>query len=244
MLRVSTFSSDPSLIAFGARYCDHSWNIKSDIDFQKFCLQVLFECSLNKRIEELLAYSSLLNLAYVITLVLRNGLVMVVDVVGWLKSRLTMYLSSGVLLKYRDHKLHEPHIFWSGYSKAMHNYKTSHSGRLVDVIEDIDEWFEVFDGDMARRRWLFEYLMQKIEFDDEEASAKPFGVALVEHAKVCKDANIVQLGVKLAIKKKIPFFIEVLKHLANKFKVELEDRRGTNEWYIKQVITISCLLYS
>ncbi|GJY02174.1 hypothetical protein Tco_0360326 [Tanacetum coccineum] len=105
---------------------------------------------------------------------------------------------------------------------------------LVDVIEDIDEWFEVFDGDMARRRWLVEYLMQKIEFDDEEASAKLFGVALVEHAKVCKDANMVQLGVKLAIKKKIPFFIDVLKHLANKFKVELEDRRGTNEWCIKQ----------
>ncbi|GKB32177.1 bifunctional fucokinase/fucose pyrophosphorylase isoform X2, partial [Tanacetum coccineum] len=87
-------------------------------------LQVQFECeqrwtctftgSLNKRIEELLAYSSSLNLAYVITLVLRNGLVMVVDVVGWSKSRLTMYLSSGVLLKYRDHKLHQPHIFWSG----------------------------------------------------------------------------------------------------------------------------------
>ncbi|GJY02175.1 hypothetical protein Tco_0360327 [Tanacetum coccineum] len=71
---------------------------------------------------------------------------------------------------------------------------------LVDVIEDIDEWFEVFDGDMARRRWLVEYLMQKIEFDDEEASAKLFGVALVEHAKV-----------------------------------ELEDRRGTNEWCIKQL---------
>ncbi|GJY45882.1 CRAL-TRIO domain-containing protein [Tanacetum coccineum] len=90
---------------------------------------------------------------------------------------------------------------------------------LVDVIENIDEWFEVFDGDMARRRWLVEYLMQKIEFDDEEASAKLFGVALVEHAKVCKDANMVQLGVKLAIKKIIPLFIDVLKHLANKFKI-------------------------
>ncbi|XP_071734398.1 anaphase-promoting complex subunit 1 [Rutidosis leptorrhynchoides] len=41
---VSTFSSDPSLIAFGALCCDHSWNIKSDTDFQEFCLQVLFEC--------------------------------------------------------------------------------------------------------------------------------------------------------------------------------------------------------
>ncbi|KAK4776978.1 hypothetical protein SAY86_005666 [Trapa natans] len=41
---VSTFSSDPSLIAFAQLCCDPSWNSRSDIDFQEFCLQVLFEC--------------------------------------------------------------------------------------------------------------------------------------------------------------------------------------------------------
>lgn len=41
---VSTFSSDPSLIAFAQLCCDSSSNSRSDVDFQEFCLQVLFEC--------------------------------------------------------------------------------------------------------------------------------------------------------------------------------------------------------
>ncbi|KAL2248926.1 UNVERIFIED_CONTAM: Anaphase-promoting complex subunit 1 [Sesamum indicum] len=36
---VSTFSSDPSLIAFAQLFCDSSWSSR-----QEFCLQVLFEC--------------------------------------------------------------------------------------------------------------------------------------------------------------------------------------------------------
>lgn len=56
---VSTFSSDPSLIAFGALCCDHSWNIKSDTDFQEFCLQVLFECVSKDRPALLQVYLSL-----------------------------------------------------------------------------------------------------------------------------------------------------------------------------------------
>ncbi|KAK9061061.1 hypothetical protein SSX86_018241 [Deinandra increscens subsp. villosa] len=56
---VSTFSSDPSLIAFGALCCDPSWNIKSDTDFQEFCLQVLFECVSKDRPALLQVYLSL-----------------------------------------------------------------------------------------------------------------------------------------------------------------------------------------
>nr|XP_043632201.1 anaphase-promoting complex subunit 1 [Erigeron canadensis] len=56
---VSTFSSDPSLIAFGDLCCDHSWNIKSDTDFQEFCLQVLFECVSKDRPALLQVYLSL-----------------------------------------------------------------------------------------------------------------------------------------------------------------------------------------
>ncbi|XP_047316183.1 anaphase-promoting complex subunit 1 [Impatiens glandulifera] len=41
---VSAFSSDPSLNAFAQLCSDPAWNNRSDIDFQEFCLQVLFEC--------------------------------------------------------------------------------------------------------------------------------------------------------------------------------------------------------
>lgn len=41
---VSTFSADPSLIAFAQLCCGAFWNSRADIDFQEFCLQVLLEC--------------------------------------------------------------------------------------------------------------------------------------------------------------------------------------------------------
>uniref|UniRef100_A0A2N9GLI6 Uncharacterized protein n=1 Tax=Fagus sylvatica TaxID=28930 RepID=A0A2N9GLI6_FAGSY len=56
---VSTFSSDPSLIAFAQLCCDPSWNSRSDIDFQEFCLQVLFECVSKDRPALLQVYLSL-----------------------------------------------------------------------------------------------------------------------------------------------------------------------------------------
>lgn len=56
---VSTFSSDPSLIAFAQLCCDHSWNSRSDVDFQEFCLQVLFECVSKDRPALLQVYLSL-----------------------------------------------------------------------------------------------------------------------------------------------------------------------------------------
>ncbi|XP_057979662.1 anaphase-promoting complex subunit 1 isoform X2 [Malania oleifera] len=56
---VSTFSSDPSLIAFAQLCCDHSWDSRSDIDFQEFCLQVLFECVRKDRPALLQVYLSL-----------------------------------------------------------------------------------------------------------------------------------------------------------------------------------------
>ncbi|KAG6735069.1 hypothetical protein I3842_01G302100 [Carya illinoinensis] len=56
---VSTFSSDPSLIAFAQLCCDRSWNDRSDVDFQEFCLQVLFECVSKDRPALLQVYLSL-----------------------------------------------------------------------------------------------------------------------------------------------------------------------------------------
>ncbi|XAR71918.1 hypothetical protein NMG60_11018372 [Bertholletia excelsa] len=56
---VSTFSSDPSLIAFAQLCCDPSWNSRSDPDFQEFCLQVLFECVSKDRPALLQVYLSL-----------------------------------------------------------------------------------------------------------------------------------------------------------------------------------------
>ncbi|XP_010423455.1 PREDICTED: anaphase-promoting complex subunit 1 isoform X1 [Camelina sativa] len=56
---VSTFSSDPSLIAFAQLCCDKSWNNKSDSDFKEFCLQVLFDCISKDRPALLQVYLSL-----------------------------------------------------------------------------------------------------------------------------------------------------------------------------------------
>ncbi|XP_042491370.1 anaphase-promoting complex subunit 1 isoform X2 [Macadamia integrifolia] len=56
---VSTFSTDPSLIAFAQLCCDPSWNSRSDVDFQEFCLQVLFECVTKDRPALLQVYVSL-----------------------------------------------------------------------------------------------------------------------------------------------------------------------------------------
>ncbi|KAJ8769461.1 hypothetical protein K2173_002951 [Erythroxylum novogranatense] len=56
---VSTFSSDPSLIAFAQVSCDSSWSGKFDNDFQEFCLQVLFECISKDRPALLQVYLSL-----------------------------------------------------------------------------------------------------------------------------------------------------------------------------------------
>ncbi|KAF2296279.1 hypothetical protein GH714_037223 [Hevea brasiliensis] len=56
---VSTFSSDPSLIAFAQLCCDPSWNSRSDADFREFCLQVLYECISKDRPALLQVYLSL-----------------------------------------------------------------------------------------------------------------------------------------------------------------------------------------
>uniref|UniRef100_A0A7N0U9Q1 Anaphase-promoting complex subunit 1 n=1 Tax=Kalanchoe fedtschenkoi TaxID=63787 RepID=A0A7N0U9Q1_KALFE len=56
---ISTFSSDPSLIAFAQLCCNSSWNIRSDKYFQEFCLQVLFECVTKDRTALLQVYLSL-----------------------------------------------------------------------------------------------------------------------------------------------------------------------------------------
>ncbi|KAL6581232.1 hypothetical protein OROMI_007155 [Orobanche minor] len=56
---VSTFSSDPSLIAFAQLFCDSFPGSRSELDFQEFCLQVLFECVSKDRPAMLQVYLSL-----------------------------------------------------------------------------------------------------------------------------------------------------------------------------------------
>ncbi|KAL6526857.1 hypothetical protein OROGR_015947 [Orobanche gracilis] len=56
---VSTFSSDPSLIAFAQLFCDSFRGSRSELDFQEFCLQVLFECVSKDRPAMLQVYLSL-----------------------------------------------------------------------------------------------------------------------------------------------------------------------------------------
>ncbi|KAK9683438.1 hypothetical protein RND81_10G141500 [Saponaria officinalis] len=56
---VSTFSSDPSLIAFAQLCSDFSWNSRLDIEFQEFCLQVPVECVSKDRPALLQVYMSL-----------------------------------------------------------------------------------------------------------------------------------------------------------------------------------------
>ncbi|XP_077233026.1 E3 ubiquitin ligase isoform X2 [Tasmannia lanceolata] len=56
---ISTFSADPSLIAFAQLCCDSSWCNRSDVDFKEFCLQVLFECVSKDRPALLQVYLSL-----------------------------------------------------------------------------------------------------------------------------------------------------------------------------------------
>ncbi|KAL6503768.1 hypothetical protein OROGR_025691 [Orobanche gracilis] len=56
---VSTFSSDPSLLAFAQLFCDSYPGSRSELDFQEFCLQVLFECVSKDRPAMLQVYLSL-----------------------------------------------------------------------------------------------------------------------------------------------------------------------------------------
>ncbi|XP_051140465.1 anaphase-promoting complex subunit 1 isoform X2 [Andrographis paniculata] len=56
---VSTFSSDPSLIAFAQLFCNSTWSSRSELDFKEFCLQVLFECVSKDRPAMLQVYLSL-----------------------------------------------------------------------------------------------------------------------------------------------------------------------------------------
>ncbi|XP_057804626.1 anaphase-promoting complex subunit 1 isoform X2 [Salvia miltiorrhiza] len=64
---VSTFSSDPSLIAFAQLFCGSSWSSRFELDFQEFCQQVLFECVSKDRPALLQVYLSLYaTMAYIV----------------------------------------------------------------------------------------------------------------------------------------------------------------------------------
>ncbi|XP_031485584.1 anaphase-promoting complex subunit 1 isoform X2 [Nymphaea colorata] len=56
---VSTFSANPSLIAFSRFCCDNLWTSSSDADFRDFCAQMLFDCMSKDRPGLLQVYLSL-----------------------------------------------------------------------------------------------------------------------------------------------------------------------------------------
>ncbi|ERN05300.1 anaphase-promoting complex subunit 1 isoform X1 [Amborella trichopoda] len=64
---VSTFSADPSLIAFAQLCCGYSWNNRSDADFREFCIQVLFECVSKDRPALLQTYLGLYTIIGIIS---------------------------------------------------------------------------------------------------------------------------------------------------------------------------------
>ncbi|KAJ3676348.1 hypothetical protein LUZ60_003760 [Juncus effusus] len=76
---VSTFSADPSLIAFAKLCCDSSPDQSSDANFQEFCSQVLYECVSKDRPALLQVYLCLYTMIEAIGSQVRNGFPFIQD---------------------------------------------------------------------------------------------------------------------------------------------------------------------
>ncbi|GAB2272646.1 hypothetical protein Dimus_007470 [Dionaea muscipula] len=87
---VSTFSSDPSLIAFAQLCSDPSWNNRSDVDFQEFCLQVLFDCVSKDRAALLQVYLSLYTTIRSMADQVKSEIIIVNDSLSILNLKLAM----------------------------------------------------------------------------------------------------------------------------------------------------------
>lgn len=94
---VSTFSSDPSLIAFAQLCCDPSWNCKSDVEFQEFCLQVLFECISKDRPALLQVYLSLYTTIGSMTDQVTNGTFIIGDSLALSSLKLALTYNEALL---------------------------------------------------------------------------------------------------------------------------------------------------
>ncbi|KAJ8438725.1 hypothetical protein Cgig2_013771 [Carnegiea gigantea] len=94
---VSTFSSDPSLIAFAQLCCDSSSNSRSDVDFQEFCLQVLFECVSKDRPALLQVYMCLYAIIRSMTDQVQNEIVLSSDSLSISDLKLLMAYNEALL---------------------------------------------------------------------------------------------------------------------------------------------------
>ncbi|KAJ6768158.1 hypothetical protein OIU74_021929 [Salix koriyanagi] len=94
---VSAFSSDPSLIAFAQLCCDPSWNCKSDVEFQEFCLQVLFECISKDRPALLQVYLSLYTTIGSMTNQITNGTFIIGDSLALSSLKLALSYNEALL---------------------------------------------------------------------------------------------------------------------------------------------------
>lgn len=94
---VSAFSSDPSLIAFAQLCCDPSWNCKSDVEFQEFCLQVLFECISKDRPALLQVYLSLYTTIGSMTDQVTNGTFIIGDSLALSSLKLALTYNEALL---------------------------------------------------------------------------------------------------------------------------------------------------
>ncbi|GJR84537.1 anaphase-promoting complex subunit 1 isoform X1 [Tanacetum coccineum] len=147
---VSTFSSDPSLIAFGDLCCDHSWNIKSDTDFQEFCLQVLFECVSKDRPALLQVYLSLYTTVASMADEVISGISNLNDsqFLPSLKGRLTSSRGSIVqstFLGSLNKRVEELLAYSSSVKTSIHDYfrsgKWSGDGLQDDNISTLLSWY-------------------------------------------------------------------------------------------------------
>ncbi|GAB4827614.1 hypothetical protein Ancab_034497 [Ancistrocladus abbreviatus] len=94
---VSTFSSDPSLIAFSQLCRESSWNGRSDVDFQEFCVQVLFDCVSKDRPALLQVYLSLYTMIRSMADQVKSGTIIFNDSLSVSSLKLALAYNEAVL---------------------------------------------------------------------------------------------------------------------------------------------------
>ncbi|GJZ96498.1 hypothetical protein Tco_0668832 [Tanacetum coccineum] len=102
--------------------------------------------------------------------------------------------------------------------------------KLVKLVEELDPWLNSFDEDMRTRTWIVKLLIETMDYNHDELTAKRFAVTLLEHAKVSQDVHMIEMGTSLVRKGTLDFFLGVLEQLALKCPLEIGISEETNEW--------------
>ncbi|KAM7271463.1 hypothetical protein ACFE04_030677 [Oxalis oulophora] len=143
---VSTFSSDPSLIAFAQLCCNPSWNSRSDVDFQEFCLQVLFECVSKDRPALLQVYLSLYTMIGTLADQVSDGTIVMSD---------TLSISSLKLaLAYNDALLNG-RLTTSGSGIIQSTFLGSLKKRVEEILNSADGLKHNLHNYLKTGKWPF-----------------------------------------------------------------------------------------